>query len=63
MPIAARLATQALWRISPTCTASPDGLVYSSEALSFYLDRRPSERLFNRTAELGKVLERTKAVE
>ena len=43
--------------------APPDGLVYWSEVLAFYLDRRPAERLFNKTPVLTRVLERTDAVE
>jgi len=42
--------------------APPDGLVYLSEVLAFYLERRPAERLFNRTPELQRVLARVEPI-
>ena len=40
-------------------SASPDGLVYFTEVLAFYLAHRPAERLFNTSEELRAVLART----
>ncbi|MFA6243666.1 MAG: dienelactone hydrolase family protein [Candidatus Hydrogenedentales bacterium] len=38
--------------------APPEGLVYLSEVLGFYLSHRPAERLFHANEQLGQVLER-----
>ena len=39
--------------------APPDGVVYFTEVLDFYLAHRPAERLFHANGELSKVLDRT----
>lgn len=42
-------------------SAPPDGLAHWDRALSFYLERRPAERLFHAGPELRQVLERLPA--
>jgi len=40
---------------------SPDGTVYFTEVLAFYLEHRPAERLYNQSPELKQILSRTPA--